>query len=276
MSSQPSMKRASVSDILLRLEVELARAPGSILASATDGTLWDGDVRIDIFEAMLARRGFRAEARAALAAEARALGVPEGGDANATAEALYRVHQADRYPHERACAMMAWSFAGHRRNDLRAFADEVLDARGLSRRIRPELTKIFQWARDRGVDVFVVSTSPFFVVEAAAARLGIAADHVAAATPLVGRDGMLHPDLAGPIVRGAGKLEAIERAYALVGDPHMRTTLSGATANILAAFGAGAEDAAMLRAATLPVAVPPAPKLIDLGPTIPGFTVLDR
>jgi phosphatidylglycerophosphatase C len=80
---------ASADAILARLEAELARVPeGALLASDADGTIWDGDVGIDLFEALLAARGVREAAREALAEEARDIGVAAEGDATAITAAL--------------------------------------------------------------------------------------------------------------------------------------------------------------------------------------------
>ena len=97
---------------------------------------------------------------------------------------------------------------------------------------------------------------------AAAARLGIAGDRVAAMTPAVGQDGVLLPRLAGPVVYGEGKLAALDRLC-----PAARGVL-------LAAFGDSAYDAHLLRAARIPVAVAPTPALVALAPSIPGLVVL--
>jgi HAD superfamily phosphoserine phosphatase-like hydrolase len=264
MQSPAAIPRVSTSDILSRLEAERPGLSGALLASDADGTIWDGDVGIDLFEAVIASRGVREAAREALAAEARSLGVPAEGDANALTVALYDAFKADRYPHDRAFAMMAWVFAGHRRDELAAFCDRVLAEGRIASRIRPELRAIFAWAASRGVEVYVVSASADVMVERAVKHLGIAADHVVAMTPALSADGVLLPELAGPIVYGEGKLAALDRARA------------GARASLLGAFGDSTYDAAMLRAARVPVAVTPAPGLVALAPTIAGLVMLDR
>lgn len=265
-----ALHRATTAEIVARLETELAASSGvagALLASDADGTIWDGDVGIDLFEAVLASRGAREAAREALAAEARSIGLAAEGDANALAAALYEAYKIDRYPHDRAFAMMAWVFAGHHRDELGALCERVLREGRLEARIRPELRAIFAWAASRGVEVYVVSASARAMVELAVRHLGIAADHVAAMTPALSADGVLLPELDGPIVYGEGKLAALERA---------RGGASLASTALLGAFGDSVYDAAMLRAARLPVAVTPTPGLVALGPTIAGLVVLDR
>jgi phosphatidylglycerophosphatase C len=259
-----AIPRSTVGEILARLDAERVKLPGAGIATDADGTIWDGDVGIDLFEALLAEGGVRDAARGALAEEARAHGVAPDGDANAVAAALYRAYQDERYAPDRAFATMAWVFAGWRRDELSAFCERVLDAGRIEARVRPALRAVLDWARERGVDVYVVSASAREVVVAAAARLGIAAERVAAMTPAVGADGVLLPELAGPIVYGEGKLAALERAR------------PGASKALLAAFGDSAYDAPMLRAARVPVAVTPAPALVALAPTIAGLVVLER
>ena len=265
-SAATPIPRATTAEILARLEAELGALPGSpggLLASDADGTIWDGDVGIELFEALLAAGGVRAAAREALAAEARGIGLAAEGDGNALAAALYEAYKADRYAHDRAFAMMAWVFAGYRQDELAAFCAGVLRQGDLGARIRPEMRAIFAWAASHGVPVYVVSASPRAIVEVAVTHLGIAADHVAAMTPALAPEGVLLPELAGPIVYGEGKLVALERAV-------------GSSLPLLGAFGDSAYDAAMMRVARVPVAVTPAPGLVAVASSIPGLVMLAR
>lgn len=248
---------------VLRERLARARAdaahPTLVVATDADGTLWSGDVGEDLFTAALAGRVFRDAAREALAVEAAALGVDASGDANAIARALYDAFEAGRYPLDRAFAMMAWAFAGFTRAELDGFVAQVLADAGIDRRLRPELVDVLAWARDEGIPAWVVSASPQAIVEAGAARAGVARDHVVAMRP-VEQSGAIAPALAGPVVYGEGKIEAL--AAACPG------------AEILAAFGDSAYDAAMLRAARVPVAVYPSAGLVAALDTIPGVIVV--
>jgi phosphoserine phosphatase len=265
MHSAAMIPRATVSEITARLDAELARAPeDSILASDADGTIWDGDVGIELFEALLATRGVRDAAREALAAEARAIGASPEGDANAIAATLYAAYGHDRYAHDRAYAMMAWAFGGWHEDELADFCRSVLADRRIEARIRPELVAIFRWADAHRVPVWLVSASPRAVVAVAAPRLGVDAAHVVAMTPAVGPDRRLLPRLQGPLVYGEGKVDALEAAR------------PGARLALLGAFGDSAYDAPLLRAARVPVAVTPGPALVALAPTVSGMLLLDR
>src|SRR2546430_8159881 len=68
-------------------------SPGAALAFDADGTLWSGDVGIDAFEALLAKRGVRRPALAALRSEAESFGLEVVDDANDQARGLYRAYQ---------------------------------------------------------------------------------------------------------------------------------------------------------------------------------------
>jgi phosphoserine phosphatase len=257
-----AVPRVTSDEVLARLAEARRGMPHGVVASDADGTIWDGDVGFDLFGALLAERGVREAARDALAAEARSIGIAAEGDANALATALFAAYGEDRYPHDRAFAMMAWAFAGWHRDELRAFCDWVLDRGGIEERVRPGLRAVFAWAKDNGVDAYVVSASPIEMVLAATARMGLASNRVVAMTPAVDPSGVLQPRLSGPIVYGEGKLAALE--------------LTRPGASLLAAFGDSAYDAAMLRVAQVPVAVTPAPALAAIAGTIERLVVLGR
>src|SRR6185503_7575154 len=160
---------------------------------------------------------------------------------SALAAALYRAYEDDRYPHDRAFAMMAWAFAGFREDEVRAFAQRVLDEGRIEARIRPEMRRILGWA---------------------VARLGVMVKRALAMTPAIGPGGVLEPRLAAPPVYGEGKVRALEAA--------------GIAGPLLGAFGDSYYDAAMLRAARLRVAVTPAAHLLEIAHTIPELVKLAR
>ncbi|KYF57757.1 hypothetical protein BE08_15510 [Sorangium cellulosum] len=257
----PPLPRVSTSDILRRIEAERGAAgAGAALAFDADGTLWEGDVGFDLFDAFLAGRCARPEAEAALRAEAEAFGVAAEGGAHEIASALHAAFAAERYPEDRAFAMMAWAFAGWREDELAGLVDRVLEEKGHAGRIRPALLPILEWARSHGAPVFVVSASPRFVIERAVAPLGVAPERIAAMTPAV-REGRIAPELGAPATYGEGKTRALERIF-----PELA---------VLAAFGDSAYDAALLRTARVPVAVAPSPKLLAVAGSVPGLLLLD-
>jgi phosphoserine phosphatase len=258
----PSVTHLPVGEVIARLDAEHDRAPGGVLATDADGTIWDGDVGVDIFEALLAAEGVREAARAALLAEAATYDVKAEGSPTDLARALYAAFSGERYAHEHAFAMMAWVFAGWHQGEVSAFAAKVLDDGRIESRIRPEMKEIFAWAERRALPIYVVSASPIAIVELGARRLGVPIAAALAMTPAVDDQGLLLPRLASPAVYGPGKILALERA--------------SVTAHIVGAFGDSAYDAEMLRCAAVPVAVTPSAGLLALLPTIERVTVLAR
>ncbi|EYF05987.1 HAD family hydrolase [Chondromyces apiculatus] len=245
------------------------------LAMGTDAdqTLWDGDVGFDIYEALLAARGVRTEARDALAREATACGldVPPDADPNDLAARLYDQFKAGKYDEERAFAMMAWVFAGWTEDEVGAFAEQTFNATGLPARIRAGMKALVAWAHARGLRVIVVSASPQVVVERAVRAFAIPPVDVMAMRPRV-TAGVIQPEMGAPATYGHGKVLAVERALNIPSpaDPSARRQLT-----LLAAFGDSAYDAAMLALAMHPVAVTPSPKLLDLCRTLPGAVELE-
>jgi phosphoserine phosphatase len=250
--------------IVRRLEDELARARGDappILALDADGTLWTGDVGIDLFTALLASGDVREAARDALAVEAEAAGVDDPGpSAPALARALFDAFLEERYAEDRAFGMMAWAFAGWTEAEMAAFARRVAAERALAERIRPGMTAVLRWADDRGVEALLVSASPRAIVEVGASHAGIAPRSVLAMTPAV-EGGRLLARLGGPATYGEGKIRAI------------RAARPGAP--LVAAFGDGAWDVDMLRAAAVPVAVWPSERLLARAGEVPGLSILE-
>lgn len=258
----PAHTYLPVGEILTRLDAEHDRVGGGVLATDADGTIWDGDVGVDIFEALLAAEGVREAAHPALLAEAATYGVSAEGSPTAAARALYAAFSGERYAHEHAFAMMAWAFAGWHRDEVSAFAARVLEEGKIEARIRPEMQAIFRWAERRAVPIYVVSASPIAIVALGAQRLGVPVAAALAMTPAIDDQGLLLPRLSAPPVYGPGKMLALERA--------------DVTAQILGAFGDSAYDAEMLRCARVPVAVTPSAGLVALLPSIERVSVLQR
>jgi phosphatidylglycerophosphatase C len=255
--------RIEVDAILARLDAELARLGGGVLATDADGTIWDGDVGVDSFERLLAEGAVRDEALPALAVDAAELGLSTSGKSpTELAAELYKAHLDERYPHDRAFAMMAWAFAGWRDDEVRAFAERVLDEGGLEARVRPEMRQILRWAEAQRVPVYVVSASPVRVVEAGVSRIGAPVARTLAMTPALGEGSVILPRLAGPAVYGDGKVRVLLGA--------------GLPGPVLGAFGDSHYDAPMLREACVPVAVTPSTRLAALLHSIPGVVELAR
>jgi phosphoserine phosphatase len=248
--------------VIERLEHALGADPERLIAFDADGTIWDVDVGVSIFEALLERGDVRPEAGEALAEDARRFNIPlpPGAGAMEAAAALHQAFFDKRYPDDLAYAMNAWAFAGHTEAEADAIALEVLSSLRVAERIRPAFPRLIEWAAARGVDAYVVSASPVWIIRAGAALLGLGPDRGIAMAPAV-RGGVIEPRIEGPICYGDGKLAKI------------RATRPGAA--LLGAFGDSAWDAAMLRAARVPVAVMPSEGLLQMADSIPNIVVMD-
>jgi HAD superfamily phosphoserine phosphatase-like hydrolase len=257
MSRPPNVTAA---DIIARLESALPRdGSRSLLAFDADGTLWTGDVSCDVFSGTIARRAFREEARATLVADAAAIGLDTSGPLEAIAARLLGALYEGTWEDAPSAAGMATCYAGHTRDEALTLADEILASAELPARTNRAAVEIMSWARSRGVEVVVGSASPIGVVHAAVRHLDIPPGAVLA-TDLEEDAGRLAPRVLGRSVYGEGKLAALEARR-----PGVR---------VLGAFGDGAGDRCMLRAASVTVAVGPSRWLLAEAHTIPGLVVL--
>ncbi|NUQ72304.1 MAG: haloacid dehalogenase-like hydrolase [Polyangiaceae bacterium] len=259
---RPAVPLLSPDAVIERLERAIGPEPERLVAFDADGTIWDVDVGVTIFEALLDRGDVRSEAAEALVKDARRFNIPlpPGAGAMEAARALHQAFFDGRYPDDLAYAMNAWAFAGHTEAEADAIALEVLEKLRVAERIRPAFSRLIEWASKTGVDAYVVSASPVWIIRAGAGLLGLSADRGIAMAPAV-RDGVIEPRIEGPICYGDGKLAKI------------RSTRPGAV--LLGAFGDSVWDAAMLRAARVPVAVAPSEKLLEMAGSIPNLVVMD-
>jgi phosphoserine phosphatase len=124
---------------------------------------------------------------------------------------------------------------------------------------------LVEWAKRSEVDVFVVSASVDFAVRVGVRHLGIGPEHVIGMRPA--RDGAtILPAIVPPIVYAEGKIQALSANGVAVNGASGRA--------LLGAFGDSGWDAPMLRAARVPVAVAPAPALLEAAATIERIGVL--
>lgn len=274
-SEATRLVEASTEAIIERMEAAAARARAAdpdvelLLAFDGDGTLWSGDIGVEVFEALLARgpSAIREAAREPLRVEAERHGVAwsraeheeRGGDAHAIAVALHRAFLEGRYPEREAYAMHAWVFAGWTFAELDRFVDESLSAGRIDERHRPRVVPFIEWASRSGASSFIVSASPRASVRRAAAKLGVPDARILAMTP-ASSGGAIEPRIEGVVTYGDGKLKALREARP--------------NAKILGAFGDSAWDAAMMRASSVPVAVYPGPSLLAVAGSIPDLVVL--
>lgn len=246
-------------EVVFALEAERRAAGGGLVAFDADGTLWSGDIGMDVFDALLEAQGVREAAADALAREAAAAGIAASGSPTEVARALGRAWEAGRYDEPRAFAMMAWAFAGWHGDEVAAFALRVFERTRLRERVHASLREVFAWVERSRVETLVVSASPEIVVRAALRHVALPLADVVAMAPRI-EGGVLQPELGAPAVYGPGKVAAIERVR-----PGVR---------LIAAFGDSGYDVAMLRAARVRVAVAPKPALREAAASLGDVFVL--
>ena len=118
---------------------------------------------------------------------------------------------------------------------------------GSRRGFTARCARVLAWAEKKGIEVFLVSASPWAIIEHAARMLGLDDAHVIAALPRF-EAGRMIADVERPIPYAAGKVA------------NLRARL-GPTRPLYAAFGDNAFDIALLSEASVPVAVRPKPRL---------------
>jgi HAD superfamily phosphoserine phosphatase-like hydrolase len=253
----PVLPRISSEEVVARLA---AHAPaGAVVAFDADGTLWSGDIGIDTFERMLERRALRTETMPALLREGAAHAVDLPNDPTDAARAIYRAYERGAYPEREAFEMMAWAFAGYREGEARALAQGVVEEVGLAARVHPEVLPVVEWAKAKGVPIYVVSASCEIVVRAALEALALPVTDVFAMSPAV-ENGVVAARVKPPVTYAAGKVDALR--------------LGAHGAPLAGAFGDSAYDLAMLAEAAVAVAVRPKPELLARATACPGLVEL--
>jgi phosphoserine phosphatase len=249
-------------EVWARVET-LARArPGGVVATDGDGTLWSGDVGEDLFHAFLEHGRVEAPAFEAIRQEAREHRLSDAGTGREVARRIYDAYAEGRFPEERVCELMTWCFAGWTREEVRGFAQSVIENAGLARRLHREVLSVIDRARAAGIETILVSASPVAVVVEAGARVGFAPDHVVAASPRFESDTM-SADVERPIPYAGGK---VKRLRERIGDGRA----------LYAAFGDNAFDVALLASAEVRVAVRPKPRLRERAGEVAGLVELAR
>jgi phosphatidylglycerophosphatase C len=242
---------------------ELARTePGGVVATDGDGTLWAGDIGEDLFHAFLDHGRVDPPAFEAIVRDARAHGISDAGKGSEVARRIYDAYLRGHFPEEGLCELMTWCFAGWTRGEVGAFARQVVDGASLASRLHPEVLSVVTSARAAGVEVVLVSASPFAVVLEAGARVGFDASHVVAAGAAYDGE-IMRPDVHRPIPYGAGKVTRLRERI-------------GSGRTLYAAFGDNAFDVAMLASAHVAVAVRPKARLRQQAGAVPGIVELAR
>lgn len=257
---QHELVTRSPRDVVRALAAFGPTSTSQLLAFDGDGTLWTGDVGEDVFHRAVKDGLLRADARDALVREAAAYSIDTKGTASEIAARLFEAYLAGSYPEREVCGMMSYCYAGFELEELETFIDSTLESRGIRTRLNQELASIFEFARDTGLRIVVVSASPQPIVERAARYWRIPPADVAACRHVVSA-GRILPELAAPVPYAEAKLSALAR-------------IGANPSQLLASFGDNVFDMELLRAARLGVAVRPKPGLVARLAELPGVVVL--
>lgn len=248
------------SEIVENLERERFLVERPALAFDADGTLWTGDIGIELFESLVARKAVREKALGPLRELAIRFGLEMHEEPSEQAALLYGGFLDGKIPEDIAFAMMAWVFAGFDIGEQEAFIERFLEEARLEARMQKELSPIWDWAKDREIPTYIVSASPRALLVLAMERLSLDA-HVVGMTPAISQN-EIEPWVEEPIPYGAGKVAAFEEAA-----PDLE---------LMAAFGDSAFDAALLSRARIKVAVRPKASLVERAGRIPGLVRIEE
>ncbi len=205
------------------VESVLALKP-SIAVFDCDGTLWSGDAGADFFYWEIER----------------GLVSREVGE---RARARYKEYEAGNIGEEQMCGDMVTMNRGLSHEALQSAAEEFFDE-VVSHRIFPEMRELTRRLAEQGCELWAVSSTNDWVVEAGAQRFGIAGDHILAACVHI-EDGCASDRL---IRVPTDELKAVV-IREVIGKP------------MEAVFGNSIHDQAMLEMAKWPFCVNPNPDL---------------
>jgi phosphoserine phosphatase len=143
------------------------------------------------------------------------------------------------------CGEMVQMYQRLREEEMRRAARTFFAAQ-VERNIFPEMMALVEQLRNRGVDIWAVSSTNNWVIEEGARRFGIAADRVLAACVAV-KDGVV-TDVLRDVPTDEGKVASLARVGITAPD---------------AVFGNSVHDAAMLAIARRAFPVNPTPALVE-------------
>lgn len=191
-----------------------------------DGTLWSGD----------AGRGFMDWS------------LEQGLVSRSTADWIdnrHRAYRAGKVSEEAICGEMVQMYAGLRDEELHAAAARYFEQL-VRPRIFPELVSLIEKLRRAAVDLWAVSSTNRWVIEAGVSDFGIAPERILAAEVRV-NNGVISDEIVD-VPTGEAKAAALRR---------VRVAHPGAV------FGNSIHDLAMLRMARFAFPVNPSPALLD-------------
>ncbi len=171
-----------------KLEAILAQGPGLAVFDA-DNTLWVDDIGEGFFTWLVQTRRLKA--------------VDYSSDPIAE---YFRVEETDK---PRAYGMAVTQMAGLRESDVRRWAATYFRV-AFAKRVYAAQRNLIAALHGAGWEVWIVSASNRWIVQAAAPSVGVDPSHVIG-IDLVVEDGILTDRLAYPVTWGQGKVAAIEQ-----------------------------------------------------------------
>ena len=157
----------------------------------------------------------------------------------------YRGYKRGEVSELAICGEMVQLYQGLREEEMRRAAREFFVNR-IERNIFPEMLELVAELKNRGVDIWAVSSTNDWVIEEGVRRFGITADRVLAARVQI-KNGLV-TDLIREVPTDEGKVTALARVGVTAPD---------------AVFGNSVHDAAMLAIARRAFPVNPTPALLE-------------
>ena len=189
-----------------------------------DGTLWSGDAGVG-FKQWTIEHGLVTK------------------DVTEWIDERYRLYLRGEVSEVAICGEMVQMYAGLPETEMREAARGFVE-HYVMHRVFPEMRKALEELAKRDAEIWAVSSTNHWVIEAGVEQFGIPAERVLAAE-VRSRDGLVTPELVD-VPTDEGKAESLRRA--------------GVT-NPDVVFGNSVHDAAMLAMARRPFAVNPTPAL---------------
>ncbi len=171
------------------LNQELKSNSRPIAAFDADGTLWDLDLGEDFFQWQIQHCAGQFK-----------FPIPEDPWVH------YRNMKASGDPRP-AYLWLAQINQGLPIETIQAWAEQAVQSQE-PLAIFPDQRKLIEWLQQKGVEIFVITASVKWAVEAGAARLGIPADHVLGVATTI-ENGLITTQQAGTITYREGKIQAL-------------------------------------------------------------------
>ncbi len=203
----------TVAQFQRQLEQLFASSPSGAVVFDADGTLWQHDVGVMTFEWAIEQRLLYPSAIDALMAFSEAQGLRLGGrDVHELARALQHAFAAEQLGERAAAEMQVWVYVDYSEPEFRQLVRQALSEKGHLSTLHREIVDLAAWVRSQGAHALIVSASPQWVVEEAAATLGFGPEDIVAGRPELKLDPQgiprIAPRLSAPLPYGPDKVHA--------------------------------------------------------------------